>query len=74
MALKKLSITEQEAQQVRELLAEGLSHYKISERLKINRIKIWKNVQLMGVEKKKKQTGNSNGEYFSWTDFNNSVI
>lgn len=72
MALKKLSITEQEAQQVRELLAEGLSHYKISAILNIARPKIWRNVQIMGLGKPKKQK--PKGQYFRWQDFGNNVI
>lgn len=52
--LKKLSISEDEAKQVKELLEEGRSHYKISSELNIARSKIWRNVQVMGLGKKKK--------------------
>lgn len=73
MALKKLSITEQEAEQVRELLEQGLSHYKIAEILHINRPKIWRNAQFMGIERKKEKEDPCT-KFFRWSDYNNSVI
>lgn len=74
MALKKLSITEQEAEQVRKLLDEGLSPYKISKRLKISQPTLWRNMEFMGLNKKKESTENAAVKYFRWSDFKNSII
>ena len=73
LVLKKLSISEDEAKQVKELLEEGRSHYKISSELNIARSKIWRNVQVMGLGKKKK-IEIQKVSYFRWEDFDNSVI
>ncbi len=72
MALKKLSISDEQAQQVKELLVEGLSHYKISAILNIARSKIWRNAQVMGVGKKRIVREKS--QYFKWEEFGNRVI
>jgi len=72
LALKKLSISESEAQEVKRLLEQGLSHYKISSQLHIARSKIWRNVQVMGYGRVAKQSQNS--DVFRWEDFDNSVI
>jgi len=69
-----LSISNEEAEKVKELLDRGLSHYKISAILNINRVKIWRNVQIMGIKKVRKVQKTSSGAYFNWKDFDNSVI
>lgn len=74
MALKKLSITEQEAEQVRKLLDEGLSPYKISKRLKISQPTLWRNMEFMGLNKKKESKESDTVKYFRWSDFKNSII
>lgn len=74
MALKKLSITEQDAEQVKELLVKGLSTYKISEITGINQPKIWRNVELMGLNRKRKTGNHNKSQYFKWNDFGNCVI
>jgi len=73
LALKKLSITLEQSEQVKELLADGLSTYKISEILNIPQAKVWRNAQLMGLNKKR-QTTNTESQYFKWEQFGNCLI
>jgi len=74
LGLKKLSITEEQAEQVRQLLEQGLSHYKISEILNISQPKIWRNAQFMGIQRKVKVVVETKAKVFRWSDYNNSVI
>jgi len=74
LALKKLSITEQEAERVRKLLDEGLSPYKISKRLKISQPTLWRNMEFMGLNKKRESKESDTVKYFRWSDFKNSII
>jgi len=74
LALTRLSITEEEAQQVRELLGKGLSTYKIANITGINQPKIWRNIQIMGLTTNKKEKPISKSKCFNWKDYNNCVI
>lgn len=74
MALKKLSITEEQAGKVKELLNKGLSTYKIAEILGLNQPKVWRNMKFMDVCKNKPIKEITKTKYFRWSDYNNSVI
>lgn len=75
MALKKLSITEEQADKVRELLGKGLSPYKISEITGIAQPTLWRNMEFMGLNKKReKQQTIIKVKFFSWNHFKNKCI
>lgn len=73
MGLKKLSITEQEAEIVRQLVAKGLSAYKISDITGITRIKVWRNIEFMGLNKKS-EVNKKPCKFFRWNDFKNKSV
>lgn len=74
MALKKLSITEEQAEQVKKLLAEGLSPYKISKRLKISQPTLWRNMEFMGLNHKRQKEQTEIVGIFRWSDYKNKCI
>lgn len=79
MGLKKLSITDEQAEQVRELLEKKLSPYKISKKLKIPQATLWRNMEFMGLNKKKVPKPNKPKkkvvtQYFRWSDYGNSLV
>lgn len=74
MAIKNLTITEQEKERIRELLDEGLSGCKISKITGIPQAKIWRNLELLGWNKKKEHAPPPQSEIFKWSDFGNCII
>jgi len=76
LALKKLSINKEQAEQVKELLDEGYSTCKIAKELKLPQAKIWRNVQVMGLGWKiaKHEKTEPQSEYFRWKDFKNKLL
>lgn len=74
MALKKLSITDEQAEQVKKLLAEGLSPYKISKELKITQPTLWRNMEFMGLNNKRQKEQKEEVKIFRWSDYKNKSI
>jgi IS30 family transposase len=75
LPLKKLSITDSEAEKIKELVSKGFSGVKIAKAIKKPQVTIWRNMELLGVNNKK----NNNkppprDDIFNWSDFDNSVI
>lgn len=74
MALKKLSITDEQAEQVKKLLAGGLSPYKISKELKITQPTLWRNMEFMGLNNKRQKEQKEEVKIFRWSDYKNKSI
>lgn len=71
MVLKKLSITEQEAEKIRELALNKMSSRGIAVALNRPQATIWRNMEFMGLTKK---INEPSSDTFNWKDFNNTVI
>lgn len=69
--LKKLSITNEEAEKVKELVSKKLTGRKIAMELNISQSTIWRNMEFLGLNKKPTP---KDKKKFNWKDFNNSVI
>lgn len=76
MALKKLSITEEEANILRELLSKKVKVYVIAEQLNISRTTIWRNCVLMGISTRtsKPKDNPKKKNIFNWNDYKNKSV
>lgn len=77
MALKKLSITTEEEEMLIELAGKGLSSHKIAKKMKISQPTIYRNMQLLGLNKErnyKPEHKEPKVDFFSWGALRNSLI
>lgn len=76
LSLKKLSITDEQLEQLQALLSKKIKKGKIAKELGVSRITLWRNLVLLGANKKasKKIEQKTNSKCFQWSDFNNTVI
>ena len=75
--LNKLTITENQQELVLELVKKKVSGKVIANKIGMSQSKMWRQMEMMGVNKKKnkKIKKNKKNKVFSWEDFkNNSVI
>lgn len=75
MALKKLSITNEQVNIIKELLSKKTKIKVIAVEIKVSRTTLWRNLSILKIKsnvKKKKVVKNG---YFNWNNYkNNSVI
>lgn len=71
MPLKKVSITSEQVSLVIEMSSKKMSGRKIAILLSIPQPTLWRNMQILGLTKKKKERNN---DIFNWEDFDNSII
>ncbi|MBP6625264.1 MAG: hypothetical protein KA198_08830 [Chitinophagaceae bacterium] len=69
--LKKVSITSEQVSLVIEMSSKKMSGRKIAILLSIPQPTLWRNMQILGLTKKKKERNN---DIFNWEDFDNSII
>ena len=69
--LKKVSITSEQVSLVIEMSSKKMSGRKIAILLSIPQATLWRNMQILGLTKKKKERNN---DIFNWEDFDNSII
>ena len=69
--LKKVSITSEQVSLVIEMSSKKMSGRKIAILLCIPQPTLWRNMQILGLTKKKKERNN---DIFNWEDFDNSII
>lgn len=69
--LKKVSITSEQVSLVIEMSSKKMSGRKIAILLSIPQPTLWRNIQILGLTKKKKERNN---DIFNWEDFDNSII
>lgn len=69
--LKKVSITSEKVSLVIEMSSKKMSGRKIAILLSIPQPTLWRNMQILGLTKKKKERNN---DIFNWEDFDNSII
>ena len=69
--LKKVSITSGQVSLVIEMSSKKMSGRKIAILLSIPQPTLWRNMQILGLTKKKKERNN---DIFNWEDFDNSII
>ena len=69
--LKKVSITSEQVSLVIEMSSKKMSGRKIAILLSIPQPTLWRNMQILGLKKKKKERNN---DIFNWEDFDNSII
>ena len=69
--LKKVSITSEQVSLVIEMSSKKMSGRKIAILLSIPQPTLWRNMQTLGLTKKKKERNN---DIFNWEDFDNSII
>jgi len=77
VALTKLSITEEEVELIKELLSKNMTGAKIAKKLKMSQPKMWRNMEILGLNNKKKCKPKKpkKEKMFSWSSFkNNSLI
>ena len=76
--LNKITITEEQESRIRELVSEKRSGALIAKLLKISQSKVWRQMEMMGLNKKKnkcRKKKNKKKRYFNWNDFkDNSII
>lgn len=76
--LNKITITEDQKSTIRELVSKKKSGAFIAKLLKISQSKVWRQMEMMGLNKKKKKCikkKNNKKWYFNWNDFkDNSII
>lgn len=67
--LKKLSITEDQEKLVRGLVSNKVSGLNIAKQLDIPQSTLWRNMELMGLNKKFLQRKKKKQKYFNWDDY-----
>lgn len=76
--LNKITITEDQKSTIRELVSKKKSGAFIAKLLKISQSKVWRQMEMMGLNKKKNKCRKKKKKkkgYFNWNDFkNNSII
>lgn len=76
--LNKITITEEQEGTIRELVSKKRSGAFIAKLLKISQSKVWRQMEMMGLNKKKNKCSkkrNNKKIYFNWNDFkDNSII
>jgi len=77
LALKKLSITDEQVELIREYVSKKLTGHKIAKKLGLSQPRIWRNMEMLGLNKKKNRSGCINKEKentFKWEDFKNKSV
>ena len=69
LAQQKLSISPQEVKKIRRLSSKKVSGREIARRLNISYSRIWRNMELLGLNKKMGQPKETNGQYFDCNSF-----
>ncbi len=77
LAQKKVSLTEEQKNKVWEFVSQNLSGSAIARELNIPQAKIWRNMQLLGLNRKQMRTSitpsktKNNNKYFDIDEFQN---
>ena len=74
--LLKIKLSEEQQEIVIELVSKNVSGKEIARKIGISQSKMWRQMEIMGLNKKKKckKKKIKNKKVFSWNDFNNSII
>lgn len=75
--LNKLTITDKQQELIRELVSKNKSGAFIAKKLRMSQSKIWRQMEMMGLNKKKKckKKKYKKKKVFSWNDYkHNSLI
>lgn len=74
---KKLSISEQQVDLVKDLVAQKISGRAIAAKLGVSQPKLWRNMELLGVNKKKNFCHPKviqKKEFFDWNDYKDKSL
>ena len=69
LAQQKLSISPEQVKKVRRLANKKVSGHEIARRLGVAQSKIWRNMELMGLNNKKGFRSSGNNGYFDCNEF-----
>ncbi len=73
LILKKLSLSEQQIEEAKELLAKGVSGNVVASKLKVSQPTLWRNMEMLGINNKKKiaikEKPTPQPKYFNWEDY-----
>jgi len=77
LSLTKLSLTEEEVEFVKQKVNEGVSGNQIAKMLGITQPKLWLNLEILGLNKKKnfdKKPKETNDKIFDWNDYKDKSL
>lgn len=75
MSLKKPSLSPDRMERIWELVSQELSGMAISKQLKVSQSTLWRNMQLLGINKKqRKAQKQTNEKFFDWNDYKDKSL
>lgn len=76
MAANKLIVTDEQKEDIQGYASKGLSTVAIAKKMKVSQPTMWRIMEEMGLNHKKKKCANKkkNHKIFNWNNFNGTVI